>query len=81
MEFLIGFLGALMTVVLLAVGTTAGWLLRRESEKRTVHKAPRPGKKEEQQLMEQQQAFQCLQNYSAERAYGMAGDQLYVSRK
>lgn len=71
MTFCIGFLGALSAVGLLGVGCVLGWKAHA-----ALHARPRPRsraleERERRRLQEQQQAFQTLQNYSQERAYGM----------
>jgi len=81
MDFLIGFLGALLAMLLLGAGAVAGWLGHQAWVRRNMPKAAPAGEQERERLLEQQQAFQCLQNYSAERAYGMAGEELFCSRK
>lgn len=71
MTFCIGFLGALCAAGLLGVGCALGWKVHSAL---TVRSRPRPRAVEERErrrLREQQQAFQTLQNYSQERAYGM----------
>jgi len=77
MEFLIGFIGAIMAVLLLTAGFAAGWMGCRMHLKRTTTKPEVMGEQERKRLLEQQQAFQYLQNYSAERAYGMAEDEIF----
>lgn len=73
MAFLYGFLGALALIVLLLGGGIAGWCAHKWYVRHTKPTAQEPGAQERQRLIEQQQAFQQLQNYSTERAYGMAG--------
>lgn len=76
MYFLIGILGALLVAALLALGGAAGWLAHREWAGRAMPQSPPPGERELERMREQQQAFRCMQNYSAERAYGMLDDEI-----
>ena len=70
MEFLTGMLGACVGLLLFYTGVRAG---RRE----VPPAAPKPpreeplGEAERKRMQEGQEAFRALQNYSAERAYGM----------
>ena len=74
MSFLIGFMGGLAVVALLALGGLCGW---------NAHKAfTRPVIREEnmedverRRIEEEEQAFDILKNYSLERAYGMMDDE------
>ena len=72
--FVYGFLGALMALFLYAAGAAAGWLAHRLYVKSKAPFVERPGEQERRRLMEEQQAFRLLQNYSAERAYGQLSD-------
>ena len=66
MEVLLGMMGALLAMGSFFAGLALG--------RRTPEPAPRVAALEEQEarrLMEGQEAFRTLQNYSAERAYGM----------
>ena len=68
MSFLLGMAGALLCVALACLGFYFGW--------RTYprfHKVESPAltQEERQKLMEQQEAFRALMNYSVEDAYGM----------
>jgi hypothetical protein len=74
MNFVLGFLGALTAVALFVVGGLCGWYAHKTFMRHTTHVADKPGEKERRMLKEQQQAFHVLQNYSAERAYGMMTD-------
>ena len=72
MSLVYGFLGALLAMVLVAVGAVCGWLACK-----AVTRPPKvepPGERERQKLIEQQKAFRSLQNYSVEQAYGMGGE-------
>ena len=72
--FLFGLLGALLALGLLAGGGVIGWKARGFYTSLTAPKAQKPEEEERRRLIEQQQAFRQLQNYSAERAYGMVND-------
>lgn len=74
MNFVLGFLGALTVVALIAIGGACGWYAHKTFVKHTTPIAEKPGEKERQRLKAEQQAFHILQNYSAERAYGMMGE-------
>jgi len=74
MNFVLGFLGALTVVALIAVGGACGWFAHKTFVKHTTPVAERPEEKERQRLRAEQQAFHLLQNYSTERAYGMVSD-------
>ena len=65
--FFMGFLGALLAMGLFGAGGAVGWYLGR----RSIPAAQPPGEEERRRMAEQQQAFHQLQNYSAERAYGL----------
>ena len=71
MPFVIGFLGGLAVVGLLAVGTVLGWKAHTLFTRHTVHKAQSPEAQELEQMKATQQAFRELSNYSMETAYGM----------
>lgn len=71
MEFLFGFLGALLAAMLFAAGAFAGWKAHIWDLKRTqTAQAKELTEQERQKLIAEQQAFNALQNYSAETAYG-----------
>lgn len=75
MNFLIGFLGGLSVVALIGVGFMGGWFTHRAFVRHTAPKAEQPAEAERRKLIEEQQAFGLLQNYSVERAYGMMDPQ------
>jgi hypothetical protein len=68
-----GFLGALLAMALVVAGAVCGWLVCKAVIKHTKPELENPGEKERQRLIEQQQAFRQMQNYSVEQAYGMTG--------
>lgn len=74
MEFIIGALGALLTVALFAAGVLLGWRLKGLDVKRLQHKADPVTEQEARRLKEEQEAFSMLQNYTVEDAYGMNRD-------
>lgn len=71
MTFFMGFAGALSAVGLLGLGTVLGWKAHAALTLRTRPRPKAAEERERRRLLEQQQAFQTLQNYSQERAYGM----------
>ena len=75
MAFILGFLGAVIGVMLLGITGAAGWILRGVYDERCYPDCPQPGETEQKRMAEQQQAINCLQNYSAERAYGLVGEE------
>ena len=79
MYVLYGALGCLAFFLLLSLGVVIGWKLRgfynRGFQPRTPLTETEEKAQEEltRKLKQEQQAFHVLQNYSAERAYGMTG--------
>lgn len=71
MDFVFGFIGALLAVFLLVLGGVAGWKLRSAELKRTRAAVDPLPEAEMRRLREEQQAFFRLQNYTVEDAYGM----------
>lgn len=71
MNFLIGFIGAILCIGLFSGGIYTGLKLYPR-----LHKQEREELTEEEhkKLVEQQQAFQQLMNYSVEDAYGIGND-------
>ncbi|MDD6159618.1 MAG: hypothetical protein PUB51_00605 [Oscillospiraceae bacterium] len=72
MEFLLGLLGALTAGLLFGSGIFVG---RRLPQLRGRERAGEQNEEERQRLMQEQEAFRLLQNYTPERAYGQALDQ------
>ena len=72
--FIFGFLGALMALLLFSAGVAAGWAARRFYVRGQSPSVEAPGEQERRRLIEEQQAFRLLQNYSAERTYGQLND-------
>lgn len=71
MSFLYGVLGTVAVLILFFGGGFAGWKLRESVYKRmTLRTARELTESEMRRLREQQEAFQQLQNYNADRAYG-----------
>ena len=68
MEFLYGFAGALAVFALLGLGFFVGWKAHKSSR---VITAEELGEKERRRLIQEQEAFKLVQNYTVERAYGM----------
>lgn len=73
-NILLGFVGALLVVALLTGGALAGWHLHKAFVKHTSPVVEPPEEKERRRLIEEHQAWHTVQNYSAERAYGMTKD-------
>lgn len=72
MEFILGFAGALLAITLFGVGALCGWKLKTADQKRErVITAQELNEKERQMLKEQQEAFNRLQNYTVDDAYGL----------
>ena len=72
MEFLIGFIGALACLCLISGGFVLGWTAKkRDLEHRQQVTAEQLTEKERQFLKDEQEAFNRLQNYSAEVAYNL----------
>jgi len=72
MEFFLGFAGSLVLLLLVGGGFVLGWKLKdRESRRRYTVTADAPAEDERRRLKAQQAAFNELQNYSIETAYGM----------
>ena len=72
--FVYGFLGALVALLLFSAGAVIGWAARRFYAKNRAPSVESPGEQERRRLVEEQQAFRLLQNYSVERAYGQLND-------
>ena len=72
MEFVIGFLGALVALALFGAGCLLGWKLNDRlavSEQKVTAEALT--EKQKQRLKEEEEAWAALHNYSPEIAYGM----------
>ena len=72
--FLCGFAGAIVTLGLIAGGVLIGWHAHKAVQKHMTPTLERPGEAELKKEAERQKAFRVLQDYSAERAYGMVED-------
>lgn len=84
MEFLYGVLGCLVALALFSGGGFAGWKLRglvdgRAKKRELTDEDAEKIRRERLELEAQQSAFHTLQNYSAERAYGMIADEELAS--
>ena len=72
MEFVIGFAGMLLCLLLLCGGGVIGWKLKVADLNRTQRvTAEQLTEKQRQQLIEEQQAWQELHNYNVETAYAI----------
>lgn len=72
MEVIYGALGALCVVALLALGALAGWKARGHFY---GAKAESPAAEEVKRMQAEQAAFLQMQNYNADVAYGIGGDE------
>jgi len=77
MGMMYGFLGALLAGGLLVIGAAMGWIGHKRHVERTKPIPPEVDEMEIKRLIEEQAAFNMLQNYSAERAYGLTGGDRY----
>lgn len=80
MDFLYGVLGCLAVLVLFLGGGFAGWKLHgyvdgKRYKRDLSDEETKRILQERLELEAQQSAFHTLQNYSAERAYGMLADE------
>lgn len=72
MQFLFGFIGALVVMLLFAAGVCVGWKAKSELASYVSKKtAPDLNEQERQILKEQLEAQQRLFDYGPEQAYGM----------
>ena len=69
--FFAGGLGAILVLGVFVAGIGSGWTLRQIWDRYRRPELQKPKEEELRQMAEQQKAFHQLQNYSAERAYGM----------
>lgn len=75
MDFVIGALGALCVAVLFFGGVFTGWKLRGYDDKRvSKYRAEQLGVEEKKKLEQEAEAFRLIQNYNADRAYGLVPD-------
>lgn len=68
---LYGAAGALVVLLLVLGGGLAGWKLRGRLMPKSGPTAEDPGEAARRRVQEERRAFQQLQGYSAETAYGM----------
>ena len=72
MEFLMGFLGALLAVGLFVAGTCIGWTLKGQHFAQTQKvTAEALTEAQKQRVREEQEAWMALHNYSVDDAYGV----------
>ena len=72
MEFLLGFLGAVLAVALFGLGMYAEWKLReRACERQQKVTAEQLTEEQKRMLREEQEAWKALHNYSVEDAYNI----------
>lgn len=72
MEFLLGFLGVIVAVALIASGVVVGWKLKDADMKRTqCVTAKELTKAEELRVKEMNEAWTSLHDYNVETAYGL----------
>jgi len=77
MSMIYGFFGTLVVGGLLAIGAALGWRSHEQHVARTTPTPPEVDEMELKRLIEEQAAFNMMQNYSAERAYGLTGGDRY----
>ena len=72
MEFLFGFLGAMLAVCLLLGGVALGWVLREKmlAKERQIT-AGQLTEAQKRRVVEEQEAWMALHNYSVEDAYNV----------
>jgi hypothetical protein len=70
-EILLGFVGALALLILLFCGGLVGWFAHKTFIKHTTPTAEPLTEKERRKLIAEQQAWNQMQNYNLETAYGM----------
>ena len=71
MEFIIGFTGAIVAVLLLVLGVILGWRAKeRDYERTKAVTAEELSEKQKQRLREEREAWNTLFDYNAETAYG-----------
>ena len=70
-EILLGFVGALALLILLFCGGLLGWFAHKTFIKHTTPTAEPLAEKERRKLIAEQQAWNQMQNYNLETAYGM----------
>ena len=73
MEFILGFLGAILAMSLFAGGVALGcWLKEKEFARRQKVTAEQLTEAQKRRLREEEEAWSALHNYSVEDAYNMA---------
>ena len=76
-EFLMGALGAIAVLTMLAGGFLLGWKAAGgKSRHRSAVSEQEAGLEERRRMLEEQKAFREMLNYNAETAYGMHGKPL-----
>ena len=75
MSFLIGFMGGLTVVALLALGGACGWAAHKAFARPVAQQKETLEEAERRRMEEDEQAFDILKNYSLERAYGMLDEE------
>lgn len=72
MEFLIGFTGAILAMVIFVSGVVVGWKLKKLHDQATVRvTAEELTEVQKQQVREEREAWNSLHSYSMEDAYGI----------
>ena len=72
MEFILGFLGALLAVGLFVAGMCLGWRVRQWSYEHTQKStAEQLTEEQKRRAREEQEAWMALHNYSVEDAYNL----------
>jgi hypothetical protein len=76
MSFLYSVLGTVAVLVLFFGGAFAGWKAKAFLDRRVARNQVKElGLAERRELEQQNEAFQVMQNYNAERAYGLVTEE------
>ena len=71
MDFLFGIVGFLIALILFTGGLALGWYICKLEREKSTPTAQELSDVERKQLLETQEAYRRLHNYSVEDAYGM----------
>lgn len=75
MSFVPGAIGALIVLALFAAGVFTGWKLKAYDDARvSTTRAKELSEDERDRLIQEQEAFKLIQNYTVDRAYGIVND-------
>lgn len=71
-NFILGAVGALVVMALIAVGVIVGWQANNAFRAHSTRKAAEDASEEERrQLLAEQRAFESMLNYNQDTAYGL----------